>query len=556
VEAYVYGVESWARRLSTPLAGAEPSQNILPGAGRTLPGRCHAESGDLLPNVVNWLRFDVSLRKGRGMAGRPRSSGRGALATKRIARQFAASMAADAARQRKEDERRARELYLRTRIETANERTDAIEQRLRELNEILIRALNARLSTIDFDRMKKPSTAITLDLGGDAAPEPAPNWDDYRPRPPGTLGRLLGGDDRHARRQVVAKQNFDQAVARHETTEAARQQRVRVAREDHRQRQAVADAQTAAQQAKVDRFAAGVRAGDRYAASRYFQLVIDRLSDPADFPRGRRVGYVPESSLLAIEWRMPGIDTIPADKLYKYLKTSDKIRATARPVNEVRQTYRRLVSQIALRALHAVFGSDAYGLVSTVTFNGMVRAIDRSTGQTIEPCLITLRATRDQFEPLVLREVDPVACVRKYFAADVSAHPEELQAVEPVLNFNMADPRIIDSVDIISEMDKWPNLLLLSAKEFESFVQNLFTRMGLDTKQYQANGDGGVDCIAYDRRAVVGGKYVIQAKLYTKTVPAIRRPRPFRNNASRGCDQGNPHHHQWLRTFKLRVRQR
>jgi restriction system protein len=43
--------------------------------------------------------------------------------------------------------------------------------------------------------------------------------------------------------------------------------------------------------------------------------------------------------------------------------------------------------------------------------------------------------------------------------------------------------------------------------------------MGLDTKQYQASGDGGVDCVAYDHRAVFGGKYVVQAKLYTVTVP-------------------------------------
>ncbi len=163
-----------------------------------------------------------------------------------------------------------------------------------------------------------------------------------------------------------------------------------------------------------------------------------------------------------------------------------------------------MVSQIALRALHAVFGSDPYGLVSTVVFNGIVEAIDRSTGQKVEPCLITLRATRDQFAPLILREVDPVACVRKYFAADVSAHPDELQAVEPVMNFNMADPRIIDPVDVISGMDKRPNLLQLTPKEFESFVQNLFTRMGLDTKQYQASGDGGVDCVAYEEGATKG----------------------------------------------------
>lgn len=154
-----------------------------------------------------------------------------------------------------------------------------------------------------------------------------------------------------------------------------------------------------------------------------------------------------------------------------------------------------------------------------LVFNGIVDAIDPSTGRAIEPCLITLRATHEQFAPLVLGQVDPVACVRKYFAADVSPHPEELQAVPPVMEFKMAGPRIIDPIDVISQIDKRPNLLELTPKEFEHFVHNLFDRMGFDTKIFKADGDGGVDCVAYDPTPIRGGKYVIQAKLYNKTVP-------------------------------------
>jgi restriction system protein len=130
-----------------------------------------------------------------------------------------------------------------------------------------------------------------------------------------------------------------------------------------------------------------------------------------------------------------------------------------------------------------------------------------------------LRATREQFEGLVLEQLDPVACIRRYFAADVSRHPEELEPVTPVMEFKMADPRIIDPVDVISGLDKRPNLLELTSKEFEYFVHNLFDRMGFDTKLFRADGDGGVDCVAYDPTPIRGGKYVIQAKLYRKTVP-------------------------------------
>ena len=52
----------------------------------------------------------------------------------------------------------------------------------------------------------------------------------------------------------------------------------------------------------------------------------------------------------------------------------------------------------------------------------------------------------------------------------------------------------------------------LTPSEFESLIQNLFTSMGLETKQTRASRDGGVDRVAYDTRPIFGGKVVIQAK--------------------------------------------
>ena len=42
--------------------------------------------------------------------------------------------------------------------------------------------------------------------------------------------------------------------------------------------------------------------------------------------------------------------------------------------------------------------------------------------------------------------------------------------------------------------------------------------MGLETRLTQASRDGGVDCVAFDMRPVLGGKVVIQAKRYADTV--------------------------------------
>ena len=214
------------------------------------------------------------------------------------------------------------------------------------------------------------------------------------------------------------------------------------------------------------------------------------------------------------------VDVVPPYKVFRHIKTRKVVEPVTRPVAEVRQIYQSVIAQIALRTLREIFDSTPEEMISTVVFNGRVHDVDPLTGQKIQPHLITLRATRQQFTPLVLdrAQVQPVECVRKYFFADISPHPDELIPVEPVMPYSMADPRIVDPVDVISDIDKRPNLLELTPKEFEAFIQNLFTKMGFDTKLYQASGDGGIDCVAYDPHPITGGKFIVQAKLYTHTV--------------------------------------
>ena len=96
-------------------------------------------------------------------------------------------------------------------------------------------------------------------------------------------------------------------------------------------------------------------------------------------------------------------------------------------------------------------------------------------------------------------------------------HGRRREADHPVPGHRAA-PRIVDPIDVLSDIDKRPNLLELTPKEFEAFIQNLFTKMGFNTKLYQASGDGGIDCVAYDPHPITGGKFIVQAKLYTRTV--------------------------------------
>jgi restriction system protein len=440
------------------------------------------------------------------------------------AAQRAQQRARDQAARQKEQELkvRARERAQKEaadRDKDAAARTRTVEQRVSEL-EGLLRSSLARDPRLSLDSLRRRVAVPPLDLGELAIPVPAPQWTDFIPEPVRGLRRMFGGQERHEAAVYAAGQAFRQAEDDHQRREDQRHEQVAEAQRAHRQKVAKSEREVAAHNARIDELAAGLRKNDRFAVSEYMQTMLDRSPYPTGFPAERSAGYVPESSLLAVEWYLPPVEVVPAQKAFRHVKTRKVVEPTARPLPEIRQIYQSVIAQIALRTLREIFDSVPDEIISTVVFNGRVHAIDPLTGRKIQPHLITLRATREKFRTVVLEEpkLKPVECIRNYFFADISPHPDELIPVEPVMPYRMADPRIVDPVDIISDIDKRPNLLELSPKEFEAFIQNLFAKMGFDTKLYRATGDGGIDCVAYDPHPISGGKFIVQAKLYTRTV--------------------------------------
>jgi len=416
-----------------------------------------------------------------------------------------------------ERERLAKEAAARDKEATA--KTVAVERQVAKLQGLLQSSLT-RDPRISLASLRRRVKVPPLELGQLAVPVAAPQWADFEPEPPRMLQRMFGSQQRYEAACEEARRAFDQAQADHQHREAQRRRQVAEARRAYDQQIADAQREVDAHNAHIEELEAGLRENDRHAVSEYVQIVLDRSPYPARFPAQRTAGYVPESSLLAVEWYLPLVDVVPQYKVFRHIKTRKVVEPTPRPVAEVRQIYQNVIAQIALRTLREIFNSTPEDMISTVVFNGRVHDVDPLTGQKIQPHLITLRATRQQFTPLILDEpkFNPVECVRRYFFADISPHPDELIPVEPVMPFSMADPRIIDPIDVISDIDKRPNLLELTPKEFEAFIQNLFAKMGFDTKLYQASGDGGIDCVAYDPHPISGGKFIVQAKLYTRTV--------------------------------------
>ena len=257
-------------------------------------------------------------------------------------------------------------------------------------------------------------------------------------------------------------------------------------------------------------------AGDPKGITEHIESTLTTIELRADSPKAK-VAYSPQSRQLVVEYELPAVDIVPKAKSYRYVKSQDKVVMTARPAFQVKGLYASAIAQLTLLCLVHIFRVDTKQHIDVVVFNGVVDTIDPRTGKPIRPCLITVRTTRDTFTEINLAQVDPEACL-KYLNAGISKSPIELAPVRPVLEFSMVDPRFITETDTLGALDERPNLMELTSQQFESLIQNLFEKIGLDTRQTRPSRDGGVDCVAYNTDPILGGKVVIQAKRYKNTV--------------------------------------
>ena len=86
----------------------------------------------------------------------------------------------------------------------------------------------------------------------------------------------------------------------------------------------------------------------------------------------------------------------------------------------------------------------------------------------------------------------------------------------------MNDKRFIAAKEVTFLNDTTANLAEMDWEEFEHLVRELFEKefapRGGEVRVTQSSSDGGVDVIAFDPDPISGGKIVIQAKRYTRTV--------------------------------------
>ena len=439
--------------------------------------------------------------------------------------------------QQERDEKKRRAMLAELHAQEAGERSAHLAAIVDELQTILRSGLR-RSPAVDFDSLKVPPPPPEWHPERLPQPEPPPTLEAFLPPTPHGVAKLVpGAVQRHQKATEEATAKHKQAFGEWQSRDSMRQLTLASAEAEYRRAGEAASAAAAQQAAEVSEFQNAYTAGEPSAVSRYVALVLERSQLPEGLPVSRRVAYSPQSRQIVLEVDLPTIDVVPVEREFRYVKSRDAVEPVARTDRDRRAVYLNVIAQTTLRTVWEVFASDSGRLVDSLVINGFVSTINPSTGLGVRPCLITLRTTADTVQQLDLSRVDPIACL-KQLNAGVSASPAELAPVRPILEFNMVDPRFIEETDILSTLDERPNLMEISPSEFESLITNLFGKMGLDTKLTRPSRDGGVDCVAYDARPIVGGKVVIQAKRYKNTVGVSAVRDLFGTTINEGASKG------------------
>lgn len=419
-------------------------------------------------------------------------------------------------RQEKEATRLAKAEYLQDRQGEVDDLNAELKDRLEELEGLLTHTL-ALDDTVSFDSLRHADPYPPFKAPKNLVPNLAPIAIEVPPLS-GLRRYWPGAAKRHEAAVLTAMQAHERVIAEFEQAETKKKCLLTELRMQHEAARISHETDVTRRRAEVDEFQQAYMAHEPDAVVAYNGMVLTRSEYPTEgFPQLFKLAYAEASQELVIEYDLPELSVIPTEADYRYIKARDVIESKARKVADIKALYRDIIASIALRTLHETFEADQANALSLVTLNGVIDTHDPTNGQEVRVPVVSVRATKAAFLQLRLDRVDKVACLRN-LGAQVSNRPDELQAIKPIIEFNMVDKRFIAQPDILSSLESRPNLLDLTPSEFEALVSNLFTQMGLDTKLTRSSRDGGVDAVAFDTRPVLGGKVVIQAKRYRDTV--------------------------------------
>jgi restriction system protein len=186
---------------------------------------------------------------------------------------------------------------------------------------------------------------------------------------------------------------------------------------------------------------------------------------------------------------------------------------------------RKLVKQclysLIIRAGYLAASYRLNDLYTLVVINVNQKWFDSATGQPKSGVIASLQAPVDYLLNLNLLQLDAEACF-KHLKGIMTPSLDKLNPIRPIFTLNKEDQRFIDTQNVDDLIAEEANLAAMPWEDFEHLVAQLFEwefkKNNVEVRVTRASRDRGVDAVLFDPDPLRGGKYVLQAKRYTRTV--------------------------------------
>jgi restriction system protein len=300
-----------------------------------------------------------------------------------------------------------REAQRARRREEAQRRTDEVRAHVARLESILATGLR-RPARIDLDSLRRTADQPQFDPGPLGTPAPEPVEAAFGP---GRFAARLGGKARKERQAATAREAYELAHEQWETAERERKEKLADAKRDHDALLATSREEVEGYNSRLTRIAAGLRDRDPAAVESFLRTVLRRIPLPAAFGRRSAVTYYPFEERARVRMVLPGREIIPDVSGYEYEPPAEDLRAVPRLDEEIDELYRLVLAQVALLVVRDVFEADPE--LDQVTFDGLVDRVGHGTGKPDLATVITLDASREEFEAADLARTAPLQAVER-----------------------------------------------------------------------------------------------------------------------------------------------
>jgi restriction system protein len=181
--------------------------------------------------------------------------------------------------------------------------------------------------------------------------------------------------------------------------------------------------------AAVESFITNLSYGDVDAIQEYIALVVENSNYPDHFPVRNDFSFDPSTAELSMQVSILSPNEFPAVKFYKYVKTSDEIKATDLSVAEKKKRYCSAIYQVAIRSLHEIFEADRRDLIQTISLEvGTIEKVP-ATGKAEFLPFVGVSAGKGLFMEFDLSGLVPLATL-KHLGAAISKDPLNLVSVD------------------------------------------------------------------------------------------------------------------------------